>query len=224
MSIYVDFNNPLWIISQVFAFVALILSFWAWQVKDKVKLMLLVGLFSLFLAASASFLENYTLGVLFGLAAVRNFVFCYLDWRASKGRDVRSWLRYFFAAVFAVATITSTVVLVYVVQVKTYGAWLEWMICATLIGLIIGNIQKGTHLMRISFIGNRAFNIINHIYFNNVISVIIAVTAISSNLIFYIREIVARHKERKKESIVEEDSGEELEAFQLPGDSELTPE
>ena len=188
---------PQWIISQVFAFFALIFSFWAWQVKEKMKVLLLVGIFSMLLAASASLLENYTLGVLFGLAGIRNFTFLYLDWRISKGKNVLRWVQYFFAGVFITATVTSTVVLVYVFKVPTRGAWLEWLICVTLIGLIIGNIQKGTDLMRISFIANRAFNIVNHIYFANIIAVIIAISAIASNIIYYIRQFSAWMKNRK---------------------------
>ena len=198
MSIEFNFSDPLWVTSQIFAFFALIFSVWSWQIKNKVKMMFMVGIFSALLAVSASLLQNYTLGVLFGLAAVRNFVFSYLDWRVSKGKKVAKWLPYFFAVIFAVSTITSTVVLVYVLQVPTFGAWLEWLICATLLGLIVGNVLAGTNLMRCSFIANRVFNIINHIYFNNAIAVIIALAAIGSNIVFYIRELVAWIKQRKK--------------------------
>jgi len=194
-----NFSDPLWIISQIFAFLALIFSIWSFQVKSKIKLLFLIGTFSVFLAISASFLENYTLGVLFGLAGIRNFVFCYIDWRISKGVKVPRWISYMFAAIFAIATITSTVVLVYIFQVDTAGIWLEWMICLTLLGLILGNILEGTNLMRCSFIANRVFNLVNHIYFDNAIAVIIAVAAIASNIIYYIRMLFAWLKERKKE-------------------------
>jgi len=193
------FDDPLWITSQVLAFVALILSFWAWQIKEKIRLMIMVGTFSMFLAASAACLENYTLGVLFGLAGIRNYVFSYLDWRISKEKFVYKWLPIFFACVFVILTVGSTVVLVYVFQVPTRGAWLEWLICATLIGLIIGNIQTGTNLMRVSFIANRVFNIINHVFFNNIVAVIIAATAIGSNIIFYIRQLISWYKDKNKE-------------------------
>ena len=190
---------PIWIwgISQFFAFLALIFSIWAWQVKNKIKMMFLVGLFSTFLVISASLLGNYTLGVLFGLAAVRNFVFCGLDWRVSKGRNVPRWISYLFAVIFAAATITSTIVLVHIMQVQSVGAWLEWLICVTLLGLIIGNVLEGTDLMRVSFILNRIFNIINHIYFANIVAVIIAVSAIGSNVVFYIRQWISHMKEKK---------------------------
>jgi len=198
---YFPLNVPLqtWIISQAFAFVALIFSVWSWQVKNKVKMMLLIGLFSAFLVMSAFLLLNYTLALLFGLAAIRNFVFCYLDWRVSKGKYVAKWLPYLFAAIFATATIVSTIVLVHVIQVAIYAVWLEWLICMTLLGLILGNIMKGTNLMRISFIGNRVFNIINHAYFDNIIAVIIAMLSIGSNIVFYIREFVAWCKNKKCE-------------------------
>ena len=197
MTIELNFHDPIWIISQIFAFFALITMFWSFQIKNKIKMMVLLGLGTMFLAFSAVFLENYTLTVLFGIAAVRNYVFSYIDWRISKGKYVAKWVPYFFAGVFIVSTVASTVILVYIIQVPIVGAWLEWLICITLIGLIIGNILEGTNLMRISFVVNRVFNIINHAYFNNAIAVIIATLTISSNIIFYIRQLIAWLKERK---------------------------
>jgi len=187
----------LWWISQFFAFLALIFTIWAWQVKNKIKMMFLVGLFSMFLAVSASFLGNYSLGVLFGLAAIRNFVFCYIDWKIATGKKVFKWLAYAFAVVFAISTITATALLWH----TGMALWLELLICATLLGLIVGNILKGTNLMRCSFIANRAFNIVNHMYFANVVAVVIAICAICSNLVFYLREFIARTKEQKSNKV-----------------------
>ena len=186
-----------WWISQVFAFLALIVMFWSFQIKDKLKMMLLLGLGTTFLAVSASFLGNWTLTVLFALASVRNYVFCYFEWRALVEKPVARWWWYFFAGVFISGTVGSTIVLVHIMQVPVSGVWVEWLICITLIGLIIGNVITGTNLMRLSFVANRTFNIINHWYFYNVIAVIIACLTISSNLIFYIRMFFAWNKERK---------------------------
>ena len=194
MTLDLYFNDPIWVISQIFAFFALITMFWSFQIKNKIKMMLLLGIGTMFLSVSASFLDNWTLAVLFGLAAIRNYVFSYLDWRVSKGKKVYKWLPYFFAGVFVTSTVTATALL----WPLGMSLWLEVLICVTLIGLIIGNILKGTDLMRISFVLNRIFNIINHIYFNNAIAVIIAMLTISSNLIFYTRELIAWRKERKK--------------------------
>ena len=196
-SLHVDYTNPFWVASQFFAFLAFIFSVWSWQIKEKVRMMTYVGTFSAFLAISASLLQNYTLGVLFGLAAIRNFVFSNIDGRIAKGEEIPKRVPYTFAGIFAFATIASTIILVYIVQVPSVGAWLEWLICVTLLGLIIGNVQEGTDLMRVSFIMNRIFNIINHAYFNNIIAVIIAVSAIGSNIIFYLRELIGSLKARK---------------------------
>jgi len=198
IGIEIRYEEPMWVVSQVFAFFALIFTIWAWQVKNKVRMMMLVGLFSMFLAFSATLLANFTLGVLFGLAAIRNFVFCYLDMKVEQGITVPKRIPYTWAVAFATATIASTLVLVYIIQVPTYGAWLEWLICATLLGLIVGNVMEGTVIMRVSFMSNRVFNIINHAYFNNVIAVIIAVCAIGSNLVFYLRQLIAWMKARRR--------------------------
>ena len=190
-------HETVWWISQVFAFMSLIVMFWSFQIKDKLKMMLLLGLGTTFLAISAAFLGNWTLTVLFALASVRNYVFCYFEWRALVGRPVGKWLWYFFAGVFISATVASTIILVHVMRVPVAGVWVEWLICLTLIGLIVGNVISGTDLMRVSFVANRTFNIINHWYFANVIAVIIACLTISSNIIYYIRTFVAWTKRRK---------------------------
>ena len=162
-------------------------------------MMFLLGMFTSFFVMSAFLLQNYTLAVLFGLAAIRNFVFCYLDWRVRKEKHVAGWLRYMFAAIFAITTIGSTIFLVHVLQVAIYAVWLEWLICVTLLGLVAGNIMKGTDLMRVSFVANRTFNIMNHMYFNNVIAAIIALLSIGSILVFYLRQLISWLRGRNKE-------------------------
>jgi len=191
----------MWLISQGFAFVSMIFSIWSWQVKDKVKMMFLLGMFTSFFVMSAFLLQNYTLAILFGLAAVRNFMFCYLDWRVAKGKYVAKWLPWMFAAIFAVTTIGSTIILVHVIRVDTVGAWLEWLIAVTLLGLIAGNVLEGTHVIRGSFVLNRTFNIINHIEFNNMIAVIIALLSIGSIAVFYIRMLIEWLAKRRKEGV-----------------------
>jgi hypothetical protein len=177
----------MFIVSQIFAFFAFIFSIWAFQVKGKVWLLLLTAIFSMFLAGSATFLQNFTLAVLFALAGIRNFVFCWYDSRQIKGFIVPMTTYYIWAVIFGVATIGSTIYMVHIIQVRTVGWWVEWLICITLIGLIIGNIQKGTNMMRLSYVANRFCNIVNHAYFANVIAVIIAVSAIVSNAVYYLR-------------------------------------
>jgi len=191
MDMQLKYADPWWIVSQVFAFLALIFMFWSFQIKNKIKMMLLLGIGSMFLAASASFLDNWSLAVLFGLAAVRNYVFCYLDWRMEKEKNDPKWIRFMFAGIFAVTTISATAIL----WPTGHSLWLEVLICVTLLGLITGNVLEGTHLIRVSFVLNRVFNIINHIHFNNAIAVIIASLTISSNIIFYIRQLVAWKKD-----------------------------
>jgi len=186
--IHYEIYNPMWITSQVFAFFALITMFWSFQIKNKLKMMLLLGLGTTFLAVSAALLGNWTLTFLFGLASVRNYVFCYFEWRGVVGRAVPRKIWTLMGVVFVLATLATTIVLVHIAQVRIHSVWLEWLICLTLIGLIVGNVLEGdTHTMRISFVFNRIFNIINHAYFLNVISVIIACLTISSNIIFYLR-------------------------------------
>ncbi|MCL2087931.1 MAG: YgjV family protein [Oscillospiraceae bacterium] len=189
MTIEFRFDDPVWIVSQVFAFFALVFLVWSFQMKNKIVIMLLMGLGSAFLGLSAICLGNYSVGMLFWLTAVWNFVFTYLDWRISRGKRVHPKLKYIFAGIFAILTITATSFL----WTLGMALWLEIMICVTLLGLILGSVLKGTNIMRVSFITNRVFNIINHIHFNNPIGVIIASTAIGSNVVFYIRQMIAKN-------------------------------
>jgi len=191
-------RNFIWWVSQFFAFWALVTMFWSFQIKDKLKMMLLLGLGTTFLAISAAFLGNWTLTVLFGVASVRNYVFCYFEWRGLHGRPVRRLWWWVWAAIFIGTTFASTIILVHIIGVDTVGAWLEWPIAITLAGLVIGNVMVGTHIMRVSFVVNRLLNIINHWYFSNIISVFIACMTISSNIIFYVREFIKWYRGRGK--------------------------
>lgn len=213
--ITVSIYDNTWIASQIFAFFALVTMFWSFQIKNKLKMMLLLGLGTTFLSISAALLGNWTLCISFAIASVRNYVFCYFEWRGLKDRPVAKRVWYIWAAVFITATLGGTVTLVYFGHlipglnvhpyldygVNRHSDWLEWMISLTLVGLIIGNVTPGTDLMRISFVANRAFNIINHWHFVNIIAVFIACMTISSNIIYYIRQLVSwivkRRKERK---------------------------
>ncbi|MCL2247844.1 MAG: YgjV family protein [Oscillospiraceae bacterium] len=277
MTIEVWLTAP-WIVSQVFAFIALIFMVSSFQAKKKLNVMLLLGFGTLFLAFSAWPLANYTLAILFLLASIRNYVFWFFDWQSQRGtistrkfyyiftigfsiitlvypfvlsqvyfsmvmrpedylgappasfvelwsqmemwrivfvcisllalvisnlyfllgdkkdakkdsgslKEVPRKIYYVFAVIFSTATIMSTTLLGH----RGYAWWLEWLICATLVGLIIGNVLRGQNVMRLSFVANRCFNIINHVAFNNPIAVIIAAMAIFSNGVYYVRMLV----------------------------------
>jgi hypothetical protein len=277
MTIEVWLTTP-WIVSQVFAFIALIFMVSSFQAKKKLNVMLLLGFGTLFLAFSAWPLANYTLAILFLLASIRNYVFWFFDWQSQRGtistrkfyyiftigfsiitlvypfvlsqvyfamvmrpedylgvpptsfielwsqmetwrivfvcvsllalvisnlyfllgdkkdakkdsgnlKEVPRKIYYVFAVIFSTATIMSTTLLGH----RGYAWWLEWLICATLVGLIIGNVLRGQNVMRLSFVANRCFNIINHVAFNNPIAVIIAAMAIFSNGVYYVRMLI----------------------------------
>jgi len=189
-----QFTEPIWWVSQVFALICLVFFIWCFQVRNKVKMMALTGIGCLAFSISAALLQNYAISGLFFLAAVRNFVFSYFDWRVAKGKRMDKWLYLFFCGFFIVATVTSTIVLNLMPVLNALGVeyritpiWLEVVICTTLVGLIVGNILDGTNVMRVSFIINRIFTIINHLIVGNLIGMIIAICAITSNLVYYIK-------------------------------------
>ncbi|MCL2375400.1 MAG: YgjV family protein [Firmicutes bacterium] len=200
------FTDPIWWVSQFFALICLVCFIWCFQIRNKIKMMVITGIGCLAFSLSALFISfsgvgginNLTIMALFFLAAVRNFLFAYFDWRISKGKRMDKWLYYFFCGFFIVATILSTILL-YLFGFGTM-LWLEIVICTTLVGLIVGNILKGTNVMRISFIINRVFTIINHIYVGNLIGLIIAACAITSNIVYYIKLFIDIKKGRLKKN------------------------
>jgi hypothetical protein len=195
--------NPMWILSQVFAFIALVFMVWSFQCKEKLRVMLLLGFGTFFLALSAAPLANWVLASLFLQASVRNYVFFYFDWRVKRGiATPRMW--YNIAAVcFSVAIIASTIVMVHIMQVPHTNLFVEWSIAATLVGLTIGNVLHGQNVMRLSFVVNRMFNIYNHITFLNAIAVIIAALAIVSNGVYYFRRLLAWIRKKQGKSAEE---------------------
>jgi len=205
-----DVHSVIWWVSQFFALICLVFFIWCFQVRNKIKMMTLTGVGCIAFAVSAALLQNFAVSGMFVLAGIRNFVFAYFDWRILKKKRMDKWLYYFFCGFFIATTIASTVVfnLNSVVYFLSGGAllepltplWLEIVITATLVGLIVGNILKGTNVMRISFIINRVFTIINHLVVGNLIGMIIAVCAIISNFVYYIKLFLdIKNKKLKKD-------------------------
>jgi hypothetical protein len=196
-------SNPMWILSQVFFFISLVFMVWSFQCKEKLRVMLLLGFGTFFLALSAAPLANWVLASLFLQASVRNYVFFYFDWRVKRGIETpRKWYN-IAAVIFSVAIVASTIIMVHIMQVPHTNLFVEWSIAATLVGLTIGNVLNGQNVMRLSFVVNRMFNIYNHITFLNAIAVIIAALAIVSNGIYYFRRLVAWNRKRQGKSAEE---------------------
>jgi len=184
-------SNPMWIVSQVFAFIALVFMVWSFQCKEKLRVMLLLGFGTFFLALSAAPLQNWALASLFMQASVRNYVFFFFDWRVKNGIHVPRKYYNISAVIFSVGIVASTIIIIHILQLPHTNYFVEWCIAATLVGLTIGNVLKGQNVMRLSFVVNRVFNIYNHIFFLNAIAVIIAALAIGSNGIYYVRMFLA---------------------------------
>jgi len=192
-------SNPMWIVSQVFAFIALVFMVWSFQCKEKLRVMLLLGFGTFFLALSAAPLQNWVLASLFMQASVRNYVFFFFDWRVKRGIHVPRTYYNVAAIIFSTAIVASTIIMVHIMQVPHTNLFVEWSIAATLVGLTIGNVLKGQNVMRLSFVVNRMFNIYNHVYFLNAIAVIIAALAIGSNAVYYLRLLAEWNRKRKGE-------------------------
>jgi len=193
-------ESPIWILSQVFAFIALVFMVWSFQCKEKLNVMLLLGFGTFFLALSAAPLGNWTLASLFLQASVRNYVFWFFDWRVKRGIHVPRKYYNIAAVIFSTLIVFSTILFVHIMQVEITNYFVEWCIAATLVGLTIGNVLKGQNVMRLSFVVNRMFNIYNHVYFINAIAVIIAALAIGSNGLYYLRMLAAWRKKKKEEA------------------------
>ena len=177
---------PLWIIAQGILFVAIVLQVYAFQVRNKKKTLILAGLFSACTAVSSALLLNWVVFSLMTAAAVRNFVFAYLEHRKTTGKVTPQWVLRLLLVFFFVAF---TVPVVF-----THVWWLDWVLLAATLIIVYGTYANGIHIFRFGFVSFNSFLIVNHIVFFNIVGIIQSVLVISSIAVFYVRVFVKKRK------------------------------
>jgi hypothetical protein len=166
---------PIWILSQVFAFFALISIILAFQSKTKTKTLLFTIAFNSFMSVATILLQNYVLTGIVAVAVLRDITFIL---REKYRPDSKVWsylsLFFFLALSLTVSLITAT-------------WWFDYLLLVTALFLIYGSWAKGVHLIRISRVAFCALVIVNHVINYNYVGIVIEVFSILSIAVFYIK-------------------------------------
>jgi len=181
-----------WIVSQVFAFLALVAVVICFQLKNKVHTLIWLGICNAFYMISVMFLANWIIAVIVAIAMLRSFVFAWIDSRKEPVNPKAS-LAVMFGFMFALVLFTVFM------MIYLDWWWIDLLLLASSIFIIYGNWAKGIHILRISLLAYAALAIINHIFYLNAIAIIVEAVAILSIMIFYVRYFIGKNKDEAKE-------------------------
>jgi len=179
----------MFLISQIFGGINIIIAFVKFQYKEKAKTLKLSAVGNVFKSLNYAFLLNWSLAGLKVVSIFKNLFFV----KTSKGEVSR------------VNSIIGFCLFSLVSALVVFSAWwfsriwFEWVLLAVVLFANYGKWAKGIHIMRISQIIYRIAMIINSIlFFLNFTNIIKAIAVIISIIIFYTRFFI-----EKKESQLE---------------------
>ena len=181
-----EFDVPLWqwILSQCIALVNLGLVFYAFQVKQKTKTLLL---FSLVLSLGVLvniLLENYVPAALLGISAIRNVVYALLEKQKIPQSSVPSISALFVFIGLSVVSLFFTFT----------GHWFDFIIGAGIVLVTYTSWVRGIHRIRIGQTIMSCIWIVNSIMFQNYIQIITDIIIISSIVLFYVKYLRCKEK------------------------------
>jgi len=168
---------PDWITSQIIGFIAVLVGMYSLLVKRKTDTLMFGGFTSLFIALSVALLLNWVVFFISILAAVRNFLFAWFEYRKEKGREVKPQITFAAMLVFIVATIVAIAF--------TWEWWFDWILLVVTILIIYGSWAKGIHKIRIALITFDTLMIINFIIYFSILGIIMSAIFLSAGVAFY---------------------------------------
>jgi len=189
----------MWIASQVFASFALASIVCAMLFsKTRKQILIFVILFNASMAVSSALVENWLLVGIAAVAVARDIVFLWREKYYPNNRRLEIGTLILFLAI-------STLVAGFTINWVPYNPWHHVLAIFTQVAalfLIYGAWSKGVHLIRLSRIGLCIVFIINHILFQNYVSIITEVFALGAICAFYGRYFYRkRHVENCEEDL-----------------------
>jgi len=164
------------VLSQVFAGLALIAMLVAFQCKSPNRTLFIIAIFNTLIALSNALLYNWVVVGIFALAVLRDLVFL--------------WQRKYYPNDRGIELTTLGVFLVLSIVVFYFthsGWWYSWLLQAAALFVILGSWWRGIHLIRISRVVISVVAIYNHVYFLNYTNIAVEVVSLITIVIFYIR-------------------------------------
>ncbi|MCL2847035.1 MAG: YgjV family protein [Firmicutes bacterium] len=182
----------MFIVSQIFGAINIIIAFIKFQYKEKAKTLRLSAVGNVFKALNYAFLLNWSLAGLKFISIFKNLFFA----KTSAGK-VKRWKSITGFIIFSLISLSVVFVAWWFTRL-----WFEWVLLAVVLFANYGKWAKGIHLMRISQFFYRLAMIVNSIFFFfNPTNLIKAVAVIISIMIFYIRILAARKKGGEEEDV-----------------------
>jgi hypothetical protein len=172
---------PLWIASQVFAFIALAIIVFGFQVKRKRNTMFCLACACAVIAVSVAFLENWVVFAIMAVATCRNFQVALFEHLRDKGKKINKYIEMAILALFVIAYIVPIIF--------TWVWWLDWALLSVSLVILLAGTIKGIHLLRVASICYESLMIVNNVRFFNIIGIVTSSISISSILLFYVRFI-----------------------------------
>ena len=168
----------MFILSQIFGAINILIAVIKFQYKDKSKTLKLSAVGNVFKSLNYAFLLNWSLAGLKVVSIFKNLFFA----KTSRG-EMKRWKSVLGFVIFSLISITVVVVAWWFSRV-----WFEWVLLAVVLFANYGKWAKGIHVLRISQVIYRIAMIINSIwFFLNFTNIIKAVAVIISIMVFYVR-------------------------------------
>jgi len=173
-----------WILSQALGLISLGLVIYAFQCKSKTRTLICFSIGAFNGTIATILLGNYVGAAIMLILATRNAAFAWLSY---KGDKVPKSLSIVILVFFMVAA----TIAIYFTRVW----WFDWVLMVLTVFRIYGTWRKGIHWVRLTGYPFCTALIINHIFFSNLMGVIIESFALISITIFYIRYFRSKKKE-----------------------------
>lgn len=174
----------LYIFSQVFGCIALILMLLVYVQKDRNKLLIFGTITNVALTISFLFLQSWIAAGLFGIASLRMISFYFLD-----KKQVKVGVSVAVLVVFLIANVISTLF--------TWTWWYDFLLMAGVCAFTFGVWTKGEHLVRITNAIYNCLLIYHNIIIFNWMGLAVAVAGLVSVGVYYVRKIVERSHLKK---------------------------
>jgi len=194
-----DLPVILWmfIVSQVFGAINIIIALIRYQYKDKAKTLRLAAVGNVFKSLNYAFLMNWSLAGLKVVSIAKNLIFAKTSAPDSKIKFWHSFAIFLFFCLISTATVF--------VAWWFNRVWFEWVILGAVLLANFGKWAKGIHLIRGTAVVYRIVMIFNSIFFFlNPTNLIKAVVVIFSITVFYIRLLREKIRTKKQSQAQQE--------------------
>jgi len=179
----------LYILSQVFAALALFAVFFGFLCRKKQWLIFWVAICNIFLTLSYACMELWMPVAIITIATIRTFIFLLFE---KKREKIPKWLNIGTLVFFLVASFVATTL--------TWEIWFEFVLMAGVMLFTYGVWAKGEHKVRIAGIIVSIIAIIYIILVRNWVAMSVDIATLISIVVYYSRKWYNKRRSNKNEN------------------------